>query len=378
MNNLNRTPIYIPLLNPNERDAQLVTLNVEDGNFVEDGFVICILETTKSTAEVSAESSGYIIGLKVVEGQTVSAGDILCYLTDSLEETPVRASLSKGKSRFENNEEISSNPEIPTGLRITKPALNMANQYNLQLNQLPIGPLITKELVQNMLNEASDQNEYKLGEGDFNPTSIIIYGGGGHGKTLIELIQAMGIYQVVGIVDDGLDKGTSIFNIPVLGGKDILPTLYSSGVHLSVNAVGGVGDNSTRLEVFQILDKAGFVCPPVMHPTAYKETSAILSPGVQVFSHAYIGSEAKVGFGVIINTGAIISHGCTIGDNVHISPGAILAGDVNIGNGVLVGMGVTVNLGVKIADGAQIGNGATVKQDVPENSIIKAGTIWPQ
>jgi acetyltransferase-like isoleucine patch superfamily enzyme len=41
-------------------------------------------------------------------------------------------------------------------------------------------------------------------------------------------------------------------------------------------------------------------------------------------------------------------------------------------------MGVTINLGVKIGKGARIGNGATVKADVPENGIVKAGTIWPK
>ena len=40
-------------------------------------------------------------------------------------------------------------------------------------------------------------------------------------------------------------------------------------------------------------------------------------------------------------------------------------------------MGVTVNLRVKIGDRARIGNSATVKQDVPENGIVHAGTIWP-
>ena len=376
MNSPTPKPIFFPLINPNERDANLVAVHVDEGEHVEVGQVICTLETTKSTNEITAESAGYIVGLQYAEGQTVSAGDIFGYLSDSPENVHTKL-LKAIESEHKENHNLNSLSEIPVGLRITKPALALARQNKLDLNQLPIGPLITKEKVQNMLSESAQQKKSPVIEHDFDPTSIIIYGGGGHGKTLIELIQAMGTYQIKGILDDGIDINTYILNYPVLGGNEMLPSLYSSGVRLSVNAVGGVGDNSIRIEVFQRLANSGFICPPVVHPNAYLEPSAKVSPGVQVFAQAYLGSEVKIGFGVIVNTTAIISHGCAIGDYTHISPGAILAGDVLIGNDVLVGMGATINLGVEIGDGVRIGNGATVKQDVPKNSIIQAGSIWP-
>ena len=376
MNSPTPKPIFFPLINPNERDANLVAVHVDEGEHVEVGQVICTLETTKSTNEITAESAGYIVGLQYAEGQTVSAGDIFGYLSDSPENVHTKL-LKAIESEHKENHNLNSLSEIPIGLRITKPALASARQNKLDLNQLPIGPLITKEKVQNMLSESAQQKKSPVIEHDFDPTSIIIYGGGGHGKTLIELIQAMGTYQIKGILDDGIDINTYILNYPVLGGNEMLPSLYSSGVRLSVNAVGGVGDNSIRIEVFQRLANSGFICPPVVHPNAYLEPSATVSPGVQVFAQAYLGSEVKIGFGVIVNTTAIISHGCAIGDYTHISPGAILAGDVLIGNDVLVGMGATINLGVEIGDGVRIGNGATVKQDVPKNSIIQAGSIWP-
>jgi sugar O-acyltransferase (sialic acid O-acetyltransferase NeuD family) len=376
MNSPTPKAIYFPLINPNERDANLVAVHVDEGEHVELGQVICTVETTKSTNEITAESAGYIVGLQYEEGQTVSAGDIFGYLSDSPENVP-KTLMKAIESEHKENHNLNSLSEIPVGLRITKPALVLAKQNKLDLNKLPIGPLITKEKVQNMLSESAQQKKSPVIEHDFDLTSIIIYGGGGHGKTLIELIQAMGTYQIKGILDDGIDINTYILNYPVLGGNEMLPNLYSSGVRLSVNAVGGVGDNSIRIEVFQRLARSGFICPPVIHPTAYLEPSAKVSPGVQVFAQAYLGSEVKIGFGVIVNTTAIISHGCAIGDYTHISPGAILAGDVLIGNDVLVGMGATINLGVEIGDGVRIGNGATVKQDVPKNTIIQAGSIWP-
>jgi sugar O-acyltransferase (sialic acid O-acetyltransferase NeuD family) len=216
-------------------------------------------------------------------------------------------------------------------------------------------------------------------EGTFDPTAIFVYGGGGHGKSLIDLLRALGGYKIVGVVDDGLQKGESVMGVPVLGGGEAaLPELYARGVRLAVNAVGGIGDITSRIKVFHRLAEVGFACPAVIHPRAVVEPGGDLSPGVQVFPHAYVGSDAKVGFGTIVNTGAIVSHDCKLGDYVNVAPGAMLAGAVQVGAGTLVGMGVTINLNVVVGARVRIGNGATIKADVSDGGIVQAGTIWPR
>jgi hypothetical protein len=131
----------------------------------------------------------------------------------------------------------------------------------------------------------------------------------------------------VGVVDDGLPKGEMVMGLPVLGGEAALPELYSRGVRLAVNAVGGIGDVSVRVKVFQKLAQVGFACPAVAHPSAFIEPSATLSAGVQVFPHAYVGSEARLGYGAIVNTG-IVSHDYVLQGH-SISPQG-LAGAVQI------------------------------------------------
>ena len=361
--------IKIPLLNPNELEAMLVTLHVSEGQHVEAGNPICTLETTKSTVDLKAEVSGYIFGLRYTEGQIVLTGEHLCYLADSPDWTPPETeSLSPEKE---------PKMSVPEGLRITQPALNLAEKLNLELAKLPIGPLITEKNIQSFIHNEFEQGIIQSTSA-FDVSAIIIYGDGGHGKSLIDLLRASGTYNIVGIVDDGLDANDTIMGLPVLGGGEVLAGLYKQGIHMAVNAVGGIGNLNIRLEVFHRLAKAGFVCPPVVHPRAFIEPSASLSPGVQVFPHAYVGSEAHLGFGTIVNTGAIISHECVLGDFVNISPGAILAGMVQVDAGTLVGMGATINLDVKIGTRARIGNGATVKVDVPDDTFVRAGTIWPE
>ncbi len=358
-------PLIVPLINPNEPEALLAALDVENGQQIGLDDFICTLETTKSTYEVFAEQAGFVVGLQFEAGQTVRAGEILLYIADSPDWQPEAVEPeSQGVVK-----------STPADLRITKPALALAESHQLDLTILPRDRLITAADVRTLLE--AESAPIAAAQPEFDPTALVIYGAGGHGKALADLLGVLKTYQIVGFVDDGRLQADQIMGLPFLGGSEVLPDLYRQGVRLAANAVGGIGNVAVRLKVFEKLAQAGFVCPAVVHPTAWVEPSAHLSPGVQVFAHAYVGSEAVVGFGAIVNTGAIVSHDCRLGEVVNLSPGAILAGEVIVGAGALIGMGVTVNLQVEIGDFAKVGNGATVKQNIPKNGIVGAGRVWP-
>jgi len=362
--------VTVPLVNPNEPEAFLATLYVKEGQSVSTGELLCTLETTKATSEITAETDGFVVGLRLAAGQTVQAGEVLCYLADSPDwKPPVMVTLPK-------EDENSSETILPPALRITRPALELARKLGLNLSSFPSRELVTVAIVRSIKSETSFPVT-SIPDKDFDPTAILVYGGGGHGKTLIELIRSLDDYHIVGVVDDNRQTGENILGVPVLGGSGVLREHYSQGVHLAVNAVGGIGNIASRINVFQTLADAGFIFPVLVHPSSFVEPSASLSSGVQVFPHAYIGSDVRVGFGAIVNTGAIVSHDCVLGEYANISPGAMLAGDVHVGSAVLVGMGVTINLGVKIGEAARIGNSAVVKSDVPQRGIVRAGAVWP-
>lgn len=351
-------PVLIPLVNPNEAETLLAALHVQEGQFIQPGDLIAELETTKSNAELLAEQSGFVRGLRAEPGQTLRVGDRLCYLAASLEEPlPAEAEPARPAATAPTDD-----------LRISEPARRLAAELEVDLGQFPPGAFITSEMIRAAAG---------LQIGVYPPNALIVYGGGGHGKSLIELIRAAAEYQVVGVVDDGLPVGSEILGVPVLGGAEILPRLRRDGLQLAVNAVGGIGNLAPRLKVFERLAQFGFTIPTVVHPTALIEASAELAAGVQVMPFGYVGSSSHVGFGCIINTRAVVSHDCELGEYVNLAPGAVLAGGVQVGARTLIGMNVTVNLEVKIGSGVRIGNGATVKSDVPENGVVRAGTIWP-
>ena len=212
---------------------------------------------------------------------------------------------------------------------------------------------------------------------DFDPTAIIIYGGGGLSKMIIETVRVQGIYHIVGVIDDSQPKGTNLIGSSVIGGAEVLKQLNKQGVRLAVNSVGGIGNYKSRLRVFHVLANEGFVCPVIVHPTAHVDPSAQLEAGVLVLAQSYVSGDAHVGMGTLINNSVVISHDNVIGVCVNLSPGAKLAGDVTIKNFAQIGMNATINIGVKVGSCATIGNGATVKADVPDGKHVYAGSIWP-
>jgi acetyltransferase EpsM len=206
---------------------------------------------------------------------------------------------------------------------------------------------------------------------------VIIFGGGGQGKSLIDLLRALGTYRIAGIVDEGLPAGNQILGVPVLGGSNCLNNIFKDGVRMALNAVGGIGNVDVRLKVFDLLATVGFSFPTVIHPSVVVEPSAQIEEGVQVLPLTYIGSSAQIGFGTLINSHVIISHDCVIGKVVNLSPGAMLAGGVHVEDYAQIGMGATVNLNLTIGSRARIGNSATIKANVPAGGRVYAGTIWP-
>lgn len=364
--------VKVPYINANEEEALLASLEVSEGQQITEGALLAVVETTKSTAEILAERAGYISGIMVKAGDTVKVGQVWAYIADSPgardDSLPPWSKPSQG-----------SLPNVPEKLRITEPALALARQHQIDLERLPLDRMITTGVIQELIKSLQGST-IKLPRVNTaaNPNGrMLVFGAGGHGRSLVELIRLLPGYTIEGFVDDGINKHESLLGLNVLGGRNMLQKLFDQGITLAVNGVGGISNPGMRLDIFDLLNRIGYFCPRVVHTSAFLEATAELSDGVQVFPMAYIGSQVKVGFGSIINTSVVISHDCVLGELVNLSPGATLAGGVEVGAGALVGMRATVNLNVKVGSGARIGNGATVKADVPEHGIVPAGSTWP-
>jgi len=355
-----KSEILVPLLNANEPEARLVGIHAKNGQVVEKDALLFTLETTKAAADISSPEKGYL-HLLVQEGVTLAVGDRIAIITDTPDEIRVNR---RGRKQ--------PTPRA-AGLRITKPARALADSLGVELAQLPTDRLITEEVIRQM---ALTKDQPKIGLPARRKPYIVIFGGGGHAKAIMDMVKLIGEYSIAGLIDDRIPAGTMVLGNPILGDRTILPALFKQGVKLAANGVGGILDISVRVEIYKLLSDNGFSFPALIHPRATIESSARIGNGVQVFANAYIGSEAVLHPMCMINTSAVISHDCEIGSFTHIAPGALLAGQVSVGERTLLGMGVTTAIGVKVGSGVRIGNGAIILADVPDHTIIQAGRYW--
>lgn len=361
---MSQTPVSVPLLNANEPEARLVGIHAKDGQSVKAGDLLFTVETTKAASDVESPVDGYF-RLVAEEDATLQVGDLLAIITETVEEE-----LDSRLTQRRDSTAGAAPSAESGGLRITRPARELAERLGIDFERLPKDTLITETIVQQVAGLGAVQLP------TFGEKHLLIYGGGGHAKAVMEMALTMGQFEMAGIVDDKLMPGTFVLGIPVLGGGELLAELREHGLAQAANGVGGILDINVRVKLFERMESAGLSFPALVHPRAMVEASAEIGAGVQVFANAYIGSSTILHPKCMINTNAVVSHDCEIGGYSHIAPGALLAGHVQVGERTLLGMGVTTAIGIKIGSGVRVGNGAILYADVPDRTIIPAGKVW--
>jgi len=199
---------------------------------------------------------------------------------------------------------------------------------------------------------------------------VILVGGGGHAKQIVEILTARGAYQITGITDnDPLKRNMQVSGVPVIGTDEVLPRYYNTGVRRAFISMGSVDDTNARINLYNMLIEIGFLLINVIHPSALISPSVTLGTGNAIMAGSIICPHTTIGSNCIINTGAIVEHDCAIHDHVHIATGAKLAGGVTVCEGSHIGLGALVKQGVTIGKRAIVGAGALVLDDMPEKVV---------
>jgi UDP-perosamine 4-acetyltransferase len=196
---------------------------------------------------------------------------------------------------------------------------------------------------------------------------IVVVGGGGHAKVVIETIRACGLFQIAGVVDPSPKQTEKLLGVPWLGDDETLPTLQSNGVECAAVALG---DNRLREDVGNRLISIGYQLPVIAHPLAQISPTARLGQGSIVMARSCIGPCTIIGDLCIVNTGAIVEHDNNIGAAAHTAPGTTLGGCVRIGARTLVGVGASVCPGVSLGQDIIVGAGAAVICDFPDGTTV--------
>jgi len=188
--------------------------------------------------------------------------------------------------------------------------------------------------------------------------NIILIGGGGHCKSVIDVIEQEGRFEIAGIVDKPELLGSNVYGYPIIGNDSDLDSL-SKRYQYALITVGQIKSPSLRVKLFDLATKAGFTLPSIISPNAYVSKHSSIGNGVIVMHNAIVNASTFIGDNCIINSKALIEHDCSISKHCHISTNA------------------TINGGVTVESRCFVGSGSTTKEliTISENSFIKAGSL---
>ena len=193
---------------------------------------------------------------------------------------------------------------------------------------------------------------------------IVVYGAGGHAKTVMAIIEAAGKHKILGLLDDRADKhGSAFYGYPVLGGRDKLVDLKQQGAD---QAIVAIGDNLSRAQIARLVIGESFNLIQAIHPTAVLLRGSHVGDGTAILPHAFIGADAKVGDCAIVSVGSVVSHDVHVGAFAQVCPQAKLGGGAQVGDYAFIGMGASVLPNVTVGRHAVVGANAVVTDDLPD------------
>ncbi len=198
---------------------------------------------------------------------------------------------------------------------------------------------------------------------------LMLFGGGGHCRSCIDVIETEGRYRIAGIVDVAEKVNQLVLGYPIIGTDDDLGELVKKYRYFLVT-IGQIGSADVRVAKFMCLMELGASLPVIVSPFARVSKHSVIGEGTIIMHNVVVNAGAKIGRNCIINTGAIIEHDAVIGDHCHISTAAVVNGGTKIGAKTFLGSNCDTKQYIEIGEGSLINSGISVRRSVPSGKKI--------
>lgn len=197
---------------------------------------------------------------------------------------------------------------------------------------------------------------------------IVIIGGGSFIGNLINYIESMKSFIIVGYTD--IDDMGSILSVPYLGTDEILNTLYKEGIRYAALGVGNrLNATSIRQKLVTYAKNIGFEFPVIIGSNVVIHKGVILGEGVIIRDSAIVQSNCNIGDFVMIGDNAVITHDTKIGKFAQIVTGCILGNSNNVGESAFLGYNVVTVNKITITSKCVIGAKSLVNKDCVESGL---------
>lgn len=197
--------------------------------------------------------------------------------------------------------------------------------------------------------------------------SLILIGGGGHCKSVIEVAESAG-YEIKGILDMPDEVGKEVLpGHKVIGTDDEIPQYVEECDF--VITVGFIKNPAIRIKLYNKVKAAGGRLATIIASTAYVSKYAELGEGTVIMHHAFVNAGAKIGDNCIINTFVNIEHDAEVGNQCHISTGTMVNGECKIGENCFIGSQSVCANCIEIASDIIVGAGSVVRKSIRVKGI---------
>jgi acetyltransferase EpsM len=200
--------------------------------------------------------------------------------------------------------------------------------------------------------------------------TLVVLGGGGHARVVIQAAQSSREWNVIGYVDP-VKRDASRLGVPYLG-EDAAKVVADPALARAsfVLGVGSTFQARVRREIVERCRLSPARWASVVHARAVVSPTAQLGPGSVVLAGAVVNAGAQVGAHSIVNSGAIVEYDSVLGAYVHAAPAAVVAARARIGDGSYLGIGCRIRERLTLGENVKVGMGAVVLRSVPSDRVV--------
>ena len=139
--------------------------------------------------------------------------------------------------------------------------------------------------------------------------NIAIIGSGGHAKIIIDILNELNTYNIIGFYDD--NTKSKLYNLNHLGKIDNIDKSIN-------NFIIAIGNNNIRKQIYD--KNKNLTYPNLIHPKSIISKNSILGIGNVICAGAVVQTDVIIGNHCIINTNSSIDHESIIKDYCSVCP----------------------------------------------------------
>ncbi|MBT89715.1 MAG: hypothetical protein CMN79_04410 [Spirochaetales bacterium] len=193
-----------------------------------------------------------------------------------------------------------------------------------------------------------------------NKENIIIFGCGGHAKSVANILFETKKYKIIAFV------GKDIKTKKLLGIETLEEAKFFNKKLKYQNFVIGIGNITQREKCYKKIKKhfPKAIFPTINHPNTSISENVKIGIGTVIMSNVVVNISSEIGKFCILNTSSTIDHDCKLEDYVSIAPNVSIAGSCTIGRRSFIGVGSSIIHNIQIGKSVVVGAGSCVVKNL--------------